>query len=219
MGPQVNWKDLPADLLCRIVTSQDFPCYEKGCRRKMRSVCSDWRTGLDSIALVLKPESALVPLPLNLAQRFPSITTLHSYNISSQDWFQDLAGLPLTDLSMSMDMDDVTPANMAVLRGLPLTRLDLRGVELSQANPEQVLTDDRLKAFEGLPLVNLYLSGWTGNGRYFRRVSFTDAGLQHLRGMPLKSLTLGAGVPLTDAGFEVLRGNTTLTSLKLYRCA
>lgn len=220
--PQVNWKDLPADLLGRVVdSSQDsyWPATARSIARgQIRSVCSDWQNSLDSIALALKLGSSEL-LPLNLVQRFPSITVLEAYHcVATQPGkFLELAGLPLTDLTIPMGLDDIAPDNIAVLRGLPLTRLDLLGVDLSKTDPELVLTDARLKLLEGLPLVNLCLSGWTPNGRYFRWINFSDAGLAPLRGMPLKTLALKTGPAVTDAGIDALRGNTTLTTLRLYR--
>lgn len=221
---QATWKDLPADLLGQIENYIKTPVTYNWhwMKNSMQKVCKDWRAGLNAVAPALRLGGC--DLPQNLSQRFPSITILHATSTATQGRFKDLAGLPLTDITMHMDMNDITAANMAVLRGLPLTRLVLLGLDRSRTNPERVLTDAKLRAMAGLPLVKLQLSGWVPGSGYgtaavpprFRRISFSDAGLAPLRGMPLTTLALSAVAPLTDAGFEALRGITTLTSLELF---
>lgn len=126
-------------------------------------------------------------------------------------------------------LDHVTVEGMRVLRGLPLTRLDLgyhedlwelneldghllelRGLPLTDLNLEYrgTISDRGLAALRGMPLVKLNLT---------ECVLITEVGLKCLKGMPLTWLDLSLCQGVTVAGMAVLEG-LPLIELILFGC-
>lgn len=125
----------------------------------------------------------------------------------------DLIGLPLRFLRLAFDIRDANQGlemieEMTHLESLVLTGCDtltLKGIhhlrnlkhlqELSIEGPK-ILTDDDLKAFEGLPLHSLSL---------VVQETITPEGLGYLRNLPLHGLIITARRKLTPEDIEQLR--------------
>lgn len=143
--------------------------------------------------------------------------------------FFSLQGLHLTALSLrgcgyGYVKLGPSPVALAFLRGLPLTRLDLRMFFR--------LTDSRLDLLRAMPLTDLDLGGCCGlnceslkilKGMPLRRLvldrwgkRLDDEGCKHLREFPLTALDL-AGSYITGEGLAQLRG-MQLRSLDLSEC-
>lgn len=106
-----------------------------------------------------------------------------------------LRGLPLT----SLDLEGSSVRSLDGLRGMALQCLDINGLDVR---------DGDLENLKGMPLVSLSM-------RYLGNV--TDEGLQYLGGMPLADLNLQDCRMVTGAGFVNLRGSL-LTDLNLCGC-
>lgn len=143
-----------------------------------------------------------------------------------------LAAMPLTDLNLKWST--ISDAGLALLRGLPLTRLNLAGCNnLTPAGLEALkglrlralslgmcreppynwvgfLLDYALPHLRGMPLTELTLRSTTGN-------EFSDLGLKHLRGLPLTRLDLSGLIYIRGSGFKAFEG-APLTNLDLGGC-
>lgn len=100
--------------------------------------------------------------------------------------------------------NNVTVAGLKLLRKLPLTRLELSGVNW--------LTDEVLEFLRCFPLTDLDIGASDG---------FSDEGLRFVADLPLTKLTLSGsgeddGHLITDAGLLHLRGLTNLKCLDLW---
>jgi hypothetical protein len=136
-----------------------------------------------------------------------------------------LASLPrqtLKELYLTA-INGLTDEELAVLRGMPLQKLELEAPLITEAGlaclegmPLQSLSLDHaasltggLKALQGMPLGELQLKGCTG---------LTDAALASLGALrTLHTLTLEEDAGIGDAGLAALE-NLRLTSLDLTRC-
>lgn len=197
------WNDLPSELLLKIANS----CPGTG---GMRGVSRTWQTGLESLASKLRIRGS--PLPPNLGQRYPLLSSLCLQGCSTMtpELLQSIQSLHqqslqqqlslLKSLTLALGVQDLTEALLEPLRGLSLEKLDL-GLRW----PGQEFTDATLQLLQGLPVINLNLS--------HTRVS--PAGLTALRGLLLTSLHLPTHDGLGDSDLEVLRG-MPLTALHLH---
>lgn len=111
--------------------------------------------------------------------------------------------MPLTALRLFAEDFPWSDADLAVLRGAPLTALDLS---------RWVFTDDGLDRLRGMSMAELEmntLDAYSG--------TITDIGLGALKGMSLTSLHLRGFHGITAIGLEVLRG-MLLATLDLSLC-
>lgn len=111
-----------------------------------------------------------------------------------------LRGLPLSSLGLKVAVGE----NLEVLRGWPLTSLNLFKADFS---------DEDLEPLRGLPLTDLNIS----SNRCVTSI-FTGSGLEYLRNMPLSSLNLQANHQLLGSNLALLRG-LPITNLDLGKCS
>lgn len=118
---------------------------------------------------------------------------------------QHLQGIPLTSLDLSFCVA-LTGEGLKHLQGMPLKHLSL-------CNCEKIVFGGQLKHLCGLPLTSLSLEGCYDRCSDERRLELSQE-LRVLRGMPLTDLSFRWGGWLTNAGLDHLRG-LPLTSLDL----
>lgn len=155
---------------------------------------------------------------------------LTSLNLSccrlSDDMLQHLERIPLTSLKLGQMWSLPSFEGLMRgerLRGLPLTSLDLESAHfksieglfawpLTSLNlATSNLSDLDLKFLGGLPLTDLNISRLKGSK------SFSGAGLEYLRDMPISSLNLRKNENLLGSSLAFLKG-LPITSLKIGGC-
>lgn len=188
-----DWERMPAELLLKISGFCSHPPAILG-------VCKAWKEGLEGVVTALKVKPAL---PLNLAARFQSLTTLDlkQCNSVTPAALKSLGGLPRFSLSLSIGPECPIAAIAETLRGIKLETL-----LLSSTGHYGKLPDAKFWLLEGLPVSVMK----------FHRMDVSDFGIAALRGMPLKDLWLGGN--FTDDGIVVGPRGMQLTDLDLSEC-
>lgn len=178
MASERDWKQgLPADVLAMVAVAGGLK--DMG---SMRGVCKSWERGFMLAVSCLKIHFE-DPAPAALWQRCPGITSL---DLGESEAWTLLAGLnafPRLETLFLGSYDrfmhahsitrQLTDADLANLRGLPLTRLDLAECHR--------LTAWGLRNLHGMPLIQLSMYA-------LDRVQYP--GLECLRGMSLRDLDL-----------------------------
>lgn len=212
-----DWNDLPQELLIKIAQCGGGCTVARALNRAWKAACEAAATKITIY------ESAL---PMNLSSRFYSLTTLDLQGCTAvaPAALSALSNLRhLNSLALRVRVEGLTEGLLGVLRGLPLTSLNLglgrlgpefgdRNLESLSGLPltkldlyESTVTAPTLAILQGMPLTDLDL----GFGR-----NFELAGIGFLRGMPLRHLSLAPNI-CVDSELRVLLGLTTLTLLRL----
>lgn len=211
----VDWdKGLPLDMLSAIAQGKDI-------LKAMRGVSTTWKQGYESSIrhITVSRSGPLLPPKAALAQRFPGQVSLDiGDSLIIEARLEDLSGFQnLNNLSLEPEYLGprerqlnaftlplglrLTEAGLRGLRGLPLTKLNLRYCEN--------LNNSSLENLREMPLVSLILGSLDSN--------ITDAGLEFLVGLPLTELTLYFLDLGTSEGLRHLQ-NMPLTHLEIIRC-
>lgn len=205
----------------------------------MLGTSKTWQEGyeLAVISIKLSYTDTMLPAGAAAAQRFPGLTSLAIGASAAPDgWLENLQRFPgLRNLDLGRESGQfmeyqlasrLTDASLEDLRGLPLTSLVLHG------GPE--LRNACLEPLRGMPLVKLLLENCRKLapealaplfGMPISELSLAhspglvcDAGLEHLRFLPLTSLNLELGRVsrsyrdrITDAGLSCLEGMPLVT--------
>lgn len=222
---EAKWKDLPAELLLAVASH----CGASA--SSLRGVCQDWKTGLESVITQLIIVNT--PPPLNLPERFPSLTILDLRRCGAMvtpECLHCLQGLPLTSLAVDLEPENLTVEFVGELRGLALARLvtSLAGGSQRREN----FGDVHLLRLAGLPIACLNLSNTRISGaglsvlrqlpvlselglsRTIGCPIILDKDMLKLEGLPLTSLNLRCQDRITDVGMQVLKG-MPLTDLSI----
>lgn len=210
----IDWdKGLPPDVLALVAKAGGLSAM-----KDMRGVSKTWQEGfeLGVTGIRVSPLDPVLPDGGIACRRFPMLTMLDVGDSSADEaWLQTLRAFPkLSSLVLGYSKPlashkslarRLSDTGLALLHGLPLVHLDLS--HCTQLTPRGIRS-----AIRGMPLTSLILHG-VGK--------VTDAGMESLRGMPLRVLDLSVGDNhidqsdhITDEGLACLRG-APLESLDL----